>query len=113
MHEMTLCEGILKILKEQSISQKFMHVKTVYLELGVLSHVSPEAMLFCFDVVVKDSLADGAKLEISRLPGQAFCTQCDAVVEIDNRGQSCPQCGGYQMRITGGDDMKIKELEVE
>jgi len=113
MHEMSLCESILKIVQDQAASQKFERVITVYLELGVLSHVTPEAMLFCFDIVTKDSLADGAKLEIHQAPGQAWCLGCEKNVKIEKWGQPCPECTNYNLQITAGDEMKVTELEVE
>ena len=41
----------------------------VWLEIGVLSHVAPEALRFCFDAVTRGGLAEGAQLEIVATPG--------------------------------------------
>ncbi len=113
MHEMSLCESVLKCLQESAKTQNFKRVKTVWLEIGALSGVEIEALRFSFEVVVKDSLADRAKLEIIALPGEAWCMKCSATVIIEQRFDACPKCGSYQLQVTGGDEMKIKELEVE
>jgi len=113
MHEMSLCEGVLQILQTEAKNQGFTKVKTVWLEIGDLSSVEPDAMLFSFDVVTRNSLADGAKLEIIHVPGDAWCMQCSKNVPVKQRFDECPECGSYQLQITGGDEMKIKELEVE
>ena len=113
MHEMSLCEGILQILEDNAKTQGFKQVKTVWLEIGVLSGVEPEAMLFSFDAVTRGTLADHATLEIIELPGQAWCMQCAANVEVKQRFDECPTCGSYQLQVVGGEEMKIKELEVE
>ncbi len=113
MHEMSLCEGVLKILQENATLQGYDKVKTVWLEIGKLSGAEPEAMRFSFDVVVQGTLADGATLEIIELPGQAWCMQCGKAVEVQQRFDACPECGSYQLQVTGGDEMRIKELEVE
>ena len=34
MHEMALTEGILRLLEEQATTQRFHHVRTVWLEIG-------------------------------------------------------------------------------
>lgn len=112
MHEMALCESVLKILEEEAVRQRFERVKSVWLEIGRLSHVEPEAMRFCFDAVTRGTLADGASLEILRPAGAAWCMDCGDRVEIEDRTAPCPECGGYRLQVTGGDDMKIKELEV-
>jgi hydrogenase nickel incorporation protein HypA/HybF len=113
MHELSLCEGVLQVLEDQAESQHFSRVKTVWLEIGSLAGVEIEAMRFGFDVVIRDSLAEGARLEIIEVPGQAWCLDCAAAVEIRQRYDECPRCGGYQLQVTGGDQMRIKELEVE
>jgi hydrogenase nickel incorporation protein HypA/HybF len=113
MHEMSLCEGVLQVLQTEAKTQGFSKVMTVWLEIGDLSSVEPEAMFFSFDVVTRNSLADGAKLEIINVPGHAWCMHCSKTVVIKQRFDECPDCGGFQLQVTGGDEMKIKELEVE
>ena len=85
MHELSLCEGVLQILEEQSLQQGFGRVNTVWLEIGVLSGVEIEAMRFGFDVVIKGSIAEGARLEIIDIPGTAWCMQCMDTVAIRQR----------------------------
>ena len=113
MHEMSLCEGILQVLEDQAESQDFTVVKKVWLEIGALSGVELDAMRFSFDAVMRGSLADRAKLEIIETPGQAWCHRCEATVPVTQRFDQCPECGGYQLEIVAGDEMRIKELEVE
>ncbi|MCU7921414.1 MAG: hydrogenase maturation nickel metallochaperone HypA [Candidatus Thiodiazotropha sp. (ex Dulcina madagascariensis)] len=113
MHEISLCEGVLQVLQENAVSQGYSKVKTVWLEIGALSGVEPEAMRFGFDVVMKNSLAGGARLEIIHLPGEAWCMQCSKSVQVSARFEACPECSSYQLQVTGGDEMRIKQLEVD
>jgi len=113
MHEMSLCEGVLQILEDNAKSQGFKRVISVWLEIGGLSGVEPEAMRFCFDAITRNTLADHAKLEIIEIPGEAWCMKCAKNVQVRQRFDECPDCGSYQLQVTGGDQMRIKELEVE
>ncbi|NVJ91928.1 MAG: hydrogenase maturation nickel metallochaperone HypA [Methylocystaceae bacterium] len=113
MHELSLTQGVLDILEDYAKQNDFKRVKTVWLEIGKLSHVQPEAMTFCFDTVMKDSIADGAKLIIIETPGQAICVDCGTQTEITSRIAECPDCGSYKLHVSGGDEMRVKELEVE
>jgi hydrogenase nickel incorporation protein HypA/HybF len=70
-------------------------------------------MRFSFDAVMRGSLADSAQLEIIPLPGVAWCMQCSQPVQIAARYEPCPDCGSYQLQVSGGEEMRIKELEVE
>lgn len=109
---MSLAEGVLQLIEDAAREQNFAKVTTVWLEIGQLSGVEPEAMKFCFDAVVRDSIADGANLEIIALPGTGWCMGCSMTVPMAEVFGECPQCGGYQLQVTGGTEMRVKELEV-
>lgn len=113
MHEMSLCEGILRIIEEQAANQNYQKVNTVWLEVGTLAGVEVDALRFGFDVVMKESIAENATLEIINQPGQAWCMECMKNIEIEKRYDACPDCGGYQLQVNGGEELRIKELEVE
>lgn len=112
MHEMSLCEGLLSILEEQAQSEGFKRVLRVRLEVGPFSGVEQAALCFSFDAVTRDTLAEHAALEIIAVPGRAFCFDCLASVEIQQRFDPCPACGGGRVQTTGGDELRIKEIEV-
>ena len=113
MHEMSLAESVLQIIEEAAVAQKFVRVKTVWLEIGQLSCVEQEAMRFCFDAAMQDSIAQGARLEIIEVAGTGWCETCACDVPLAALYEACPKCGGYGLNITGGDAMRVKELEVE
>lgn len=112
MHEMALAEGVLQVIEDAARTQDFSRVTAVWLEIGELSGVEVEAMKFCFDAVVRDSIADGARLEIVATPGSGWCMECSMAVPMAEVFGECPQCGGHQMQVTGGTEMRVKELEV-
>lgn len=112
MHEMSLCESVLEILEESAESQGFSSVRKVWLEIGMLSCVEPEAMRFSFDVVTRGTLAEKAVLEVERVPGIAHCLSCHQDVMINQYGDLCSVCGGSDLQISGGDQLRVKELEV-
>ena len=113
MHEMSLAEGVLQLIEDAARKDQFSKVTTVWLEIGQLSGVEPEAMAFCFDAVTRNSVAAGARLEIIALPGVGWCMACAKSVPMNEVFGECPQCGGYQLQVTGGTEMRVKELEVE
>lgn len=113
MHELSLCESLLRIMERNAEEQGYSRVKRVWLEIGALAAVEVEAMRFGFEVAARGTLAEGAGLEIIELPGEAWCMACAKTVRVRQRYDQCPHCGGCQLQVTGGDQMRIKELEVE
>ncbi|GAB2188908.1 hydrogenase maturation nickel metallochaperone HypA [Sessilibacter sp. MAH2] len=113
MHEMSVAEGVIQVLEEQAKTQAFTKVKALWLEIGPLAMIESESLRFCFDAVCKSTLAEGARLEIIETQGQGWCLGCNQTVTIKERFDACPNCGSYQIQVTGGDELRIKELEVE
>lgn len=112
MHEMSLCEGIRRVIEEQAEAHNVTQIKTVRVEIGRFAGVEKPALEFAFDVVMRGSPAEGAKLEMLDLPGRATCFDCAKDVEIENRLDPCPECGGGKLMPSGGDELRIKDLEV-
>ena len=113
MHEMSLAEGVLDIIERAAREQGFSKVATVRLEIGRLSSVEPEALRFCFDAVVRGTIAEGATLEMLDVPGEGWCMQCGKTVPMAAHYDACPECGGYQVQATAGTEMRVKDLLVE
>lgn len=113
MHEMSIAEGILGIIEETQRRQGFQRVKEVRLEIGTLSGVEVAALDFCLDLVLKDSVAEGARVEIDRVAGTGWCLPCGVTVPLNDWYDACPHCGGCQVQPTGGTQMRVKDLLVE
>ncbi len=112
MHEMAICQGIVEVLEEQALSQHFQRVEKVRLEIGPMAGVEIAAIRFCFDAVAKGTVANKAVLEIIETKGEAWCMSCSENITVTGRYEACPDCGSYQLQVTGGDELRIKDLEV-
>lgn len=112
MHEMSLAEGILQLVEDAARQQDVRRVSAVFVEVGRLASVEVESLRFCFDVVIKGSVADGARLEIIDVPGAGWCLDCSESVPMTDKLSGCPRCGGHHVQVTGGTEMRVKELEI-
>ncbi len=113
MHEMSLCEGILQIIETEAKNKQFNKVKQIVLDIGVLSGVEIHALEFAFEVIMQGTIAEKATLTINEIKAQAWCMPCAETVTINQRYDACPLCNSHQLQVCSGDEMKIKELEVE
>jgi hydrogenase nickel incorporation protein HypA/HybF len=112
MHEMSLAEGVLQLVEEAAQAQGFKKTVVIWLEIGQLSGVEVEAMRFCFDAVSRDTVAQGARLEIITMLGSGCCQACGQTSPMAELHGECPHCGSYQMKVMAGTEMRVKELEV-
>jgi len=112
MHELSLAEGMLEVVTDAARADGARQVRTVWLELGALSHVEVQSLRFCFDAVTRGSIAEGATLEILTTPGQAWCMPCGRRVALLRLGDACPECGSHQLQVVGGEEMRVREIAV-
>ncbi len=69
MHELSLARSVVAIVEEAAGARRVLRVT---LEIGERATVLPEAMTFCFEVVARGTVLEGAGLEILRTPGDAL-----------------------------------------
>ncbi|MEH2047593.1 hydrogenase maturation nickel metallochaperone HypA [Nostoc sp.] len=109
MHELGITQNIVAIVTEHA---KGVKVQRVLLEIGKLSAIMPDAIRFCFDICTPGTVLEGATLEILEIPGLAKCHQCGAEIALDKPFGIC-NCGSVQLDLITGEELKIKEIEIE
>lgn len=110
---MSLAQNVVQIIEGAAVREAFARVRTVWLEIGQLSCVEPEAMRACFEAAARATPADGAALEIVEVAGRGRCPGCGAQCALAAREDACPDCGGYGLEVIAGTDLRVRELEVE
>ena len=113
MHEASLAGGILRLVEESARREGFARVAALRLEAGQLAGVEPRALRFALEALAPGTCLDGARFEIDKPAGAAWCMRCCGTVVIAQRGDACPQCGGYQLQATGGTELRVVEMLVE
>jgi hydrogenase nickel incorporation protein HypA/HybF len=113
MHEVSLIENVIALVEQERRKQVFGRVKTIRLQVGALGCADPDALRFCFDAVARGTIAEGALLEIETIPGKGWCGHCQSVVPLEQRFDACPVCASQNVRMTGGDALRVGEMEVE
>lgn len=76
MHDFHLADQILKTVLEYAKKNGFKNIKKIELELGsILEHgeyISPENLIFNFNLLSKNSIAQNAELEIKQVAGDSW-----------------------------------------
>lgn len=112
MHEMSLAGGILRLVEDAARREHFQRVQRLRLEAGALAGVEVRALRFALEVVSRGTCLDGAEIVIDEPPAQAWCLPCGQTVDIRNRTDACPLCGGHQIQPTSGTELKVRDLIV-
>ncbi len=113
MHELSMIHALLETIREQAAADHFSRVHRVALEVGALRCVEIAALEFCFEVAAAGTSAEGAALEITEVLAEGQCAGCDKNFSVSSPLCQCPFCGAWDLAISGGDQIAIRELEVE
>lgn len=108
---MSLALSIRRIVEDQARAKGFESVTRLRLEIGAFAAVEKSALAFAFEAAMQGGPAEGAVLEMIDLPGRAVCYDCGMTIETVDRLAPCPHCGGA-LRVTGGDEMRVRDMEV-
>ena len=110
MHEMSITQSVVEICEGHASGRK---VTDVVLEIGALSGVVPESIEFCFEACTRDTLLEGARLKLELVPSLGSCPACHAESPVASLFDPCPACGAFGLAIVSGEELRVKELELE
>jgi hydrogenase nickel incorporation protein HypA/HybF len=110
MHEMALGSAVVNTATKHANGRP---VKVVVMSIGKLRQVVPDSLSFYFDIIAKDTICDGAKLEINIVPALLRCEACTKEWEPDFPTFRCPFCMDSKVTVLSGEEFMVESLEVE
>jgi hydrogenase nickel incorporation protein HypA/HybF len=108
MHEVGLAMEMVDLAVARADSRR---VTRVVVEIGAMSCVSADALRFAFEIAAKDTVAEGAALEIAAIPATATCRGCGQTRQTTDPWARC-SCGGLDLTLEGGEELRMKAIEV-
>jgi hydrogenase nickel incorporation protein HypA/HybF len=108
MHELSITQEVVDAVCERAGGRS---VRSVRVRVGALTAVVPDAMRFCFDLVVGGTVAQGARLDVEQRPATVHCRDCGADVVLPDQILLC-RCGSADVVVTAGRELQIVSMEV-
>jgi hydrogenase nickel incorporation protein HypA/HybF len=114
VHELSIALGVVETASEEAARLGATRVNAVFLRLGPLAGVVEDALRFSFEVAVRGTPIDGARLEIELVPLVARCPSCDAPCTLPSIQRfACPVCGAPTPELISGRECQLVALEIE
>jgi hydrogenase nickel incorporation protein HypA/HybF len=112
MHELSIAMSIVDMALEEA-ERREVTIDAVHLELGPLSGVVAEALLFSYEIACSGTPLEGSRLVIKQVPIEVYCPVCN-VQKILTSMQwfCCPECGAPTSEVIHGKELLITALEV-
>ena len=112
MHEMAIAEGILNIAFDYAKQNNSSKVNRITLNIGEMSGVEIEALNLSFNVLTKDTIAEGAELVINKIPIVGQCNKCGKEFHVEYYNFFCPECDGVLI-LKSGRELQVESLDME
>jgi hydrogenase nickel incorporation protein HypA/HybF len=112
MHELSVTESILEIVLRHAQESKASRVVNLHLVIGQLSSIIDDSVQFYWDIISKDTLAEGAILQFQRIPARMACQECGE--EYSPQGDlACPACHSTRVRVVAGNEFRLDSIDVD
>jgi len=113
MHELPVTQSILEISLRHAQRAGAKRITDLYLRIGQLSYVVDDSVQFYWDLIAKDTIAEGARLHFQRVPAEFLCLDCDQRYAPDGENLACPRCGSTHVKLATGDEFSLESIDVE
>jgi hydrogenase nickel incorporation protein HypA/HybF len=110
MHELAIAESVVDIAVRHAAGRR---VARVELEVGHLRQVVPSALSFAFELVAQGTPVEGAELSMREVEAGGRCRSCGADTPLPSFPLACASCGGIDVEITRGEELRVEALELE
>jgi len=113
MHELSITENILNIALDHAKKENASKVTDINIHIGQLSSIVDDSVQFYWDIIAKDTICEGARLNFSRIPGKFICLDCQKDYLMGSEPGPCPSCKSYNVRIITGQEFQLDSINIE
>ncbi|MFC1950871.1 hydrogenase maturation nickel metallochaperone HypA [Chloroflexota bacterium] len=111
MHELAITNEMIKLVADEAGKAGMGKINKINLIVGKLTGYVNDSIQFYFDILSKDTVAEGAKLFFTTIPGQLQCNSCQKTFELDQFDYICPGCNGVSVKLVSGSELRVESIE--
>ena len=113
MHELPVTENILEIALRHAEQANAARISDIYIVIGRLSSIIDDSIQFYWDIVSKDTIAEGAMLHFKRIEPELECQECGRKYSPEGLMMPCPNCGSARVKVVTGNEFFLESIQVE
>lgn len=113
MHELSVCQALIEQVERVARQNEASRVISIVITVGPLSGVEPQLLEHAYPLAAEGTVAEHATLTIETVPVSVHCRSCGATTEAQANRIVCGACGDWQVDVVGGEEMILKQVEIE
>jgi hydrogenase nickel incorporation protein HypA/HybF len=110
VHELSLSSAILDTALRHA---KGRPVTSVEVTAGALRQVVPSSLDFYWGIVTRDTLCEGAALELKVIEARLRCPECDREWTLDEPIFRCPRCPDAEVSVVCGTEFCVESIDIK
>jgi len=107
-----MMQNTLDIAIAQAKQNNATKIDRLTMNIGELSGVVTEALEFAFEVLVQDTIAENAELEIKTISVVCHCKKCDRTFQPEAYIYQCPNCKQISSDVISGRELELASLVI-
>ncbi len=112
MHELAVCESILRQVLTVASSRKAARVGRITLRIGPLAGVEPDLLRAAFPLIAAGSTCAGSTIEIEEISVVVVCRICGSTSRVRPNRLLCASCFAWRVSVVSGDEMLLASVEL-
>jgi hydrogenase nickel incorporation protein HypA/HybF len=121
MHEFSISSEIVKNVLDAAEKNNGEKVLSVQLEIGELTLLNIEQVIFWIHELFKGSAAEGAEVKVKTIKARIHCKVCGykGGIRFNQEDsfrhlclQNCPRCNSFQIKVDKGRECVLRRIQV-
>lgn len=112
MHELSVCQGLLREVRRVADAHHASEVTGIVVAVGSISGVESPLLERAFSVARAGTIAENATLEIEDMPVVVWCGSCAVETHVAPNALLCGRCGTWKVQLRSGNELLLKRVEL-
>jgi len=113
MHEMAVTMSLLDLVLKEAAKAGARRVVAINVVLGEMTGIVERCLETNFELMSRDTPAEGAVLSFRNVPKQVRCRKCEHLFQPTGICWTCPKCQSGELEIVAGNELYVESIEVE
>ncbi len=113
MHELGIAQEMLKVALEYAAKNGAKRIAAFNIEISAAADESEDSLRFHFEHLTLGTVAEGARIEMTRVPALAKCLDCGNEFALESVVVVCPRCSSARIRVLPQDEFRLVSIDAE
>jgi len=103
LHEIGLLKNALSKVKQEALKNGLTKIERIDLVIGKMQGITEESLNYALEMAQSEEpMFAGCQVQVKEVEGSMKCQDCDYLFSLQELAESCPSCGGTNVKLVSG-----------